>query len=499
MSANLGGCEDDYKDPSMTLLLPLLIPIIGALVLLGFGSNGRARFLALTVGGIEIVAIFRVIAAVYLASSLRYGRYLRADGLTAFFLLNVALVSGLVLVYSLDYLRHVEGERFSSARWFYALLFFFLFTMVGVCLSSNLGLLWIMMEATTLASALLVGFYNTKGAVEAGWKYVIVCTVGIAFALFGTIVLYMAAIQSGLSPDAALDWKTLMEAVPRIGGDTALVKLSFVFIVVGYGTKVGLVPMHSWLPDAHAEAPSPISALLSAVLLNCAMYTLLRYDAIVSRATGANFSHTLLLVFGVLSLVTAGLLIVVQRDLKRLLAYSSIEHMGIVAIGIGLGGGLGLYGALLHTFNHSLGKSLLFFAAGNVRENYGTLRMDRIGGLARKLPTTALALALGGLAIAGLPPFALFLSEFAILSEAFAQSRVLVCSLFLVTLSVVFGGMLYHLSGMFFRETKQSPPPARMALTEAAPIAIAAMALLWFGIHIPSGFKEMIDRAIAVL
>ena len=185
----------------MMLLLPLLIPILGAAFLLGFGANhSRARRLALLVGGAEIVAILRMVLAVYSSGPLQFGHYLRVDGLSAFFLLNVALISGLALVYSLDYLRHTEGERFSSARWFYALLFFFMSTMVGVCLSSNLGLLWIMMEATTLASALLVGFYNTRGAVEAGWKYLIVCTVGIAFALFGTIVLYLAAIKSGLSP-----------------------------------------------------------------------------------------------------------------------------------------------------------------------------------------------------------------------------------------------------------------------------------------------------------
>ena len=483
----------------MMLLLPLLIPILGAGVLLGFGSNNRARLLALVVGGLEIVAVLRVVLAVYSSGPVQFGRFLRADGLSAFFLLNVAVISGLSLVYSLDYLRDVEGERFSSARWFYALLLLFVFTMIGVCLSANLGLLWIMMEATTLASALLVGFYNTRGAIEAGWKYLIVCTVGIAFALFGTIVLYLAAIKSGLPPGVALDWKALMEAVPRLRGEAPLLKLAFVFVVVGYGTKIGFVPMHSWLPDAHAEAPSPISALLSGVLLNCAMYTLLRYDAIVARAVGANFSHTLLLIFGVLSLVAGGLLIVVQRDLKRLLAYSSIEHMGIVAIGIGLGGALGLYGALLHTFNHSLGKTLLFFAAGNVRQNFGTLRMDRIGGLARALPKTALALSLGSLAIVGLPPFALFVSEFAILSEAFAQSRVLVATLFLATLTVVFGGMLHHLFGMFFRESKQSPAATHTALSEAVPIAIAAAGLVWFGVHIPAGFKALIDRAIAVL
>jgi hydrogenase-4 component F len=323
--------------------------------------------------------------------------------------------------------------------------------------------------------------------------------VGIAFALFGTIVLYLAAIRSGLSPEAALDWNTLIEAAPRLGSHFALLQLAFVFVIVGYGTKVGFVPMHSWLPDAHAEAPSPISALLSAVLLNCAMYTLLRYDAIIARAIGPSFSHRLLLVFGTLSLVVAGLLIVVQKDLKRLLAYSSIEHMGIIAIGIGLGGVLGLYGALLHTFNHSLGKSLLFFAAGNVRQNFGTSRMERIGGLARLLPKTALALSLGSLAILGLPPFARFVSEFAILSEAFAQSQALVATLFLLTLSIVFGGMVHHLLGMLFREGKFPTAPATMALSEVLPIAITVLGLTWFGLHVPAGLRGLIQQAIAVL
>ena len=270
-------------------------------------------------------------------ANLQTGRYLRADGLSSFFLMSIAFISGLVLIYASGYLRHTGEGRFSSPRWFYALVFLFLFTMVSVCLSANLGLLWIMMEGTTLASALLVGFYNTEGAVEAGWKYLIVCTVGIAFALFGTIVLYLAAVKAGMSPAAALDWVSLMNAAPHLGLDPHLLKLAFVFVIVGYGTKIGFVPMHSWLPDAHAEAPTPISALLSAVLLNCAMYAVMRYDAIVSRAAGPAFPHTLLLIFGVMSMVVAGLLILVQRNLKRLMAYSSVEHMGIIAIGLGLG------------------------------------------------------------------------------------------------------------------------------------------------------------------
>ena len=243
-----------------------------------------------SVGGLEIASLGVVVWQVHEHGALQAGRYLRADGLSSLFLINIAFISALVLVYASGYLRHPGEGRFSSPRWFYALVFLFLFTMISVCLSANLGLLWIMMEGTTLASALLVGFYNTKGAVEAGWKYLMVCTVGIAFALFGTIVLYLAAVKAGMNPAAALDWVSLMDAVPRMGFDPHLVKLAFVFVIVGYGTKIGFVPMHSWLPDAHAEAPTPISALLSAVLLNCAMYAVMRYDAIVSHAAGRCFS-----------------------------------------------------------------------------------------------------------------------------------------------------------------------------------------------------------------
>jgi hydrogenase-4 component F len=483
----------------MLLLLPLAIPLLGAGVLLSFRNPRAATRAALCLGGLEIAALGAVIWQVHTRGELQTGRYLRADGLSSFFLMGIAFISGLVLVYASGYLRHMGEGRFSSARWFYALVFLFLFTMVSVCLSANLGFLWIMMEGTTLASALLVGFYNTEGAVEAGWKYLVVCTVGIAFALFGTIVLYLAAVKAGMSPAAALDWVSLMKAAPRIGLDLHLVKLAFVFVIVGYGTKIGFVPMHSWLPDAHAEAPTPISALLSAVLLNCAMYTLMRYDAIVSREAGPAFPHTLLLIFGVMSMVVAGLLILVQRNLKRLLAYSSVEHMGIIAIGLGLGGPLGLFGALLHTFNHSLAKSLLFFSAGNVRHNLGTLRIDGINGMSRTLPQTSAALVVGSLAILGLPPFGLFVSEFAILSEAFAQARYVVVALFLIVLSVVFGGFAYHISRMLCGEPDRRTENAKLVPSEYTAMAIAALCLLLFGTRIPHLFSTLLQEAMAVL
>ncbi|MGA2508772.1 MAG: proton-conducting transporter membrane subunit [Candidatus Acidiferrales bacterium] len=483
----------------MLLLLPLAIPVFGAGLILLFHNPRAATRLALLLAGVEIAVLGTVVWQVHTHGELHQGRYLRADGLSAFFLMGIAIVSGLVLVYASGYLRHTGEGRFSSPRWFYALVFLFLFTMISVCVSANLGLLWIMMEGTTLASALLVGFYNTEGAVEAGWKYLIVCTVGIAFALFGTIVLYLAAVKAGMNPASALDWVSLMNAAPRIALDPHLVKLAFVFVIVGYGTKIGFVPMHSWLPDAHAEAPTPISALLSAVLLNCAMYALMRYDAIVSRSVGPAFPHVLLLIFGVMSMVVAGLLILVQRNLKRLMAYSSIEHMGIIAIGLGLGGPLGLFGALLHTFNHSIAKSLLFFSAGNIRHNTGTLRMDEIQGISRTLPQTTAALLVGGLAIVGLPPFSLFISEFAILSEAFAQARYLVVILFLAMLSVVFGGFAFHFFRMLCGEPDRRPENSKLIPSEYIAMGMAALCVLFFGVRIPHVFGRLLQEAIAVL
>lgn len=491
----------------MVLVSVLLIPLLGAFACLACKNPRMAVRVALITGALELLAIGNAVWEVYRAGELTAGRYLRADSLTSFFLINIGLIFALVLTYSVGYLRHIPEGRFSSARWFYALVFLFLFTMVSVYLSANLGLLWIFVEATTLASALLVGYYNTEGAVEAGWKYLIVCTVGIAFALFGTITLYLAAVRAGVDPASALDWAALMKAAPSLSGTRDLVKLAFVFVAVGYGTKIGFVPMHSWLPDAHAEAPSPISALLSAVLLNCAMYALLRFDAITGRAIGSGFSHTLLLIFGGISIIAAALLMIVQHDLKRLLAYSSIEHMGIVAIGVGLGGPLGLYGALLHTFNHSIAKTLLFFTAGNVREHFGTLRMDRIRGMARFLPWTSSGLIVGSLAIVGMPPFGLFVSEFLILTAAFTQGKYAVAAITLAGISVVFGALLHHFQQMLSGETTQPPgetatrlPGApKLLFSDFAPMAVCAAALLVLGVRIPVSFVELLHRAMAVL
>lgn len=483
----------------MILWFVLLIPLAAALLILASRRPRLVVGLALVAGTLEAIAIGIAAWNIHLKGVLEAGSYLRADGLTSFFLINLALISVLVIIYSAGYMRHVPEGRFSSLRWFYGLVFLFVFTIVAVYLSANLGLMWIFVEATTLASALLVGFYNTEGSVEAGWKYLIVCTVGIAFALFGTIVFYLAAVKGGVSPESALDWTSLMAAAAALAGKRELLKLGFVFVAIGYGTKVGFVPMHSWLPDAHAEAPSPISAMLSAVLLNCALYALLRFDAITSHAIGARFSHTLLLIFGGLSVTVASLLMIVQRDLKRLLAYSSVEHLGIVAIGIGVGGPLGVFGSLLHTFNHSIAKTLLFFAAGNVRENLGTLRMERIRGMARSLPWTGSALVLGTLALAGLPPFGLFVSEFMIFMAAFSAAHYFIAFLMLAAISVVFGALLHHFQQMLTGEAEKPAPQAKLQAFEFATIGICAVYLLVLGLHVPTTLTALVRGALAVI
>lgn len=483
----------------MLLFLPLFIPLAGAFFVFSCPQPRIVVRAALATDALEFAAIGITVYRIHSHGVLSAGQYLRADGLTSFFLINLGLISALVLVYSSGYLRHVPEGRFSSLRWFYGLVFVFLFTMVAVFLSANLGMMWICVEATTLASALLVGFYNTEGAIEAGWKYLIVCTVGIAFALFGTIALYLAAVKSGVSPQSALDWSTLMAAAPRLVGARELLKLAFVFVAVGYGTKVGFVPMHSWLPDAHAEAPSPISALLSAVLLNCAMYAILRFDAITSRAIGSGFSHTLLLIFGGVSLAVASLLMIVQSDLKRLLAYSSIEHMGIVAIGIGLGGALGFYGALLHTFNHSIAKTFLFFTAGNVQGNFGTLRMERIRGMASSLPWTGGALILGGLAISGMPPFGLFVSELVILAGAFSTAHYFIAVLMLAAISIVFGALLYHFQHMLMGTPEEVRTRPALRASEITVMSVCVLCLVVLGVHIPAAFAAILRGAMTVL
>jgi hydrogenase-4 component F len=485
--------------PDLLLIPPLVLPLLTALVAwrLPVRWSERAQ-----VGGssLLLVACWLLDARVFTAGPLALAGLLYADALSALLLGVVALVGWAAALYGVGYLRAdvAEGRlKADQVRWFALWYQLFLLAMLAVLLTENLGLMWVAVEATTLASALLVGFYRTERAVEAAWKYLLLCTVGITLALFGVLLIYYAGVRAGATEDAALSWRTLQTLAPRLDPD--LVKLAFVFALVGYGTKAGFAPMHTWLPDAHSQAPTPVSAVLSGVLLPCAVYAILRFHAIASGALGPTFSSNLLILFGVLSAAVAVPFILLQHDLKRLLAYSSIEHMGVIAVAVGIGGPLALFAAGLHLVAHALGKALLFFAAGTVAHRYETRTLARIRGAAGAIPISGTALLLGGLALAGAPPSALFATELSILAAGYERGQTLAASVLIVCLALIFVGLLYHLGGLALGRR-----PASLGIHREGPLGIALigvplLAVASLGLVVPAPLGEAIRQATAVL
>lgn len=423
-----------------------------------------------------------------------------ADALSAYFILIVSGSTLVVTLYSIGYVRRqvlngrIDGKQ---TRLYYILLQVFLLTMMFVLLSNNLGFLWIGTEATTLATAFLVAFYNREHSLEAAWKYVIICSVGIAIALFGIILTYFSALRVVPTTTNALNWSTLMAVARDL--DPSILKLAFLFILVGFGTKAGLAPMHTWKPDAYSEAPAPVSALLAAGLVNVALYALIRFHALVSKAVEGNYASNLFLVFGLLSMGIAVPFILVQRDVKRLLAYSSVEHVGIIAFALGIGTPLAYTGALLHVLNNALAKLLLFLTTGNLRIAYHTKIMRRISGALRVLPASSALFLVGVFAVTGWPPFGLFVSEVTIISAGFNAGKIFGSILFILFVSAIFIGFIYYAGGMIF-----GPAPERKPADDAHPstlllLAALAIALLGLGIWIPDGLRDFIQRAIIVI
>ncbi len=375
--------------------------------------------------------------------------FIYIDGLSAFFIFVIAIVAFASSLYSIAYIRKnvedgvISGEK---AKAYYILFNLFCFSMFFVPAVNNLGMLWVAIEMTTLISAFLVGFYNTKKSVEAAWKYIIICSVGIIFALLGTILFsYAFSLCGGIK---SLNWSDMVASAGKM--DKNILKVAFIFILVGYGTKAGLAPMHTWLPDAHSQAVAPISALLSGVLLKTAVYAILRFGTIVIHGVGFSYFGNLMILFGVISLVISSCFILVQKDLKRLLAYSSIEHVGIIAIGFGLGPALGGMGALLHIFNHAVAKSLMFFGAGNIVRVYKKNNINGIHGVISALPFTGVMMLLGVFALAGFPPFSIFISEILIVIAAFNKGAYGVAACVLLFLAVIFGAFVYSFGKMLF-------------------------------------------------
>jgi hydrogenase-4 component F len=415
--------------------------------------------------------------------------YFLVDDLNIVFIVLNSFVGFTTSVFSATYIAHeLEIGRLTPAylRFYHAMYQIMMFGMNLALVANNIGLMWVAIELATLATILMVGIYRTHEALEAAWKYFILGSVGIAFALFGTILVYMAAepvIGQGLQ---SMVWTVLIERVAEF--DPALLNVAFIFLLLGYGTKVGLAPLHAWLPDAHAEGPTPISAVLSGLLLNVALYAVLRFKMLLTANPAAIAPGPLMVTMGLVSLVFAAFMLYRRRDIKRMFAYSSIEHMGIIVFAFGMGGPLANFAGLLQMTMHSLTKSAIFFAVGHISQVKGTQKISEIRGLTETHPVLGWGLVLGVVAIAGIPPLGIFMSEFLVVSSTFSRAPLLAIPLVLGLL-VGFGALLLRLNGFAFGEPVGSRAPvqasyvpmfAHLALVFVAGIYLPPALVAWF-------------------
>jgi hydrogenase-4 component F len=469
------------------LALVLLIPLIAAAVLgalPGYRLTARLNVLATLATFLSSLLLFALPTA--------SGDYLIVDDLNKVFIVLTTFVAFTTSVFSASYIGHeIETGKLKAGnvRVYHAMYQMLMFAMNLALTANNIGLMWVAIELATLTTVLMVGLYRTHEALEAAWKYFILGSVGIALALFGTILVYMAArpvIGEGLS---AMVWTVLVQHAANFDPD--LLNLAFIFLLLGYGTKVGLAPLHAWLPDAHAEGPTPISAVLSGLLLNVALYALLRFKMLLALNPASIAPGPLMVIMGLISCIFAAFMLYRRRDIKRMFAYSSIEHMGIIVFAFGMGGPLANFAGLLHMTMHSLTKSAIFFAVGHIAQVKGTQKIADIGGLTATNPVLGWGLVLGVVAIAGLPPLGIFMSEFLVVSSTFARSPWLAVLLSFGIL-IALGGLFLRLNSIAFGEPRGPVKPAQSSYVPMfAHFAIVFAAGIYLPRELVIGFENV--------
>jgi hydrogenase-4 component F len=480
----------------LLIALGLALGAGGISALVGDGRAAAATSAAGACGALvcSLVAVFGYDAA--------HGRHaiggaFYLDGLSGVFLIAVAFVYAVVAVYSVGYMEPGVGHvKLRHVYW--PLLNLFGLVLLATPMVANLGVLWVSVELTTVVSALLVTSEGSEVSLEAGWKYIVIGSAGLAVGLLGIVLIYAAGVPS-LGDHYTPTFTRLIAAASHFS--PALVHAGFAFVIVGFGTKVGLVPMHAWLPDAHSEGPSPVSAMLSGGLLAGALYAVLRIGAIAEVTVGATYVRVLLLVFGSASLLLAGLFALRQRNYKRLLAYSSIEHMGIVSLGIGIGGPIAAYGAFFHVLVHAAGKTLAFFGAGDLLSRYGSRDVKDVRGVMRTAPFTGVMVLLAAMAIAGLPPFGIFRSELLIVTGAFSRSAFAFGGLLIVFANIAFVGLYQTFHRMVLSRSDSAAPSSGRS---TPPLMVAAMlvsliVLIVLGLWIPGPLDHLLHSAVAVI
>jgi hydrogenase-4 component F len=452
-----------------------LVTIVGTLVI--FILSLHIAFLA--AGGMELVAV---------------KNWISCDSLGALVLLLVAFVGFTAAIFSMGYIeKNVEEKNTEKIRHYYVQYNLFLLSMLAVPIISQVALVWIAVELTTLMSVFLVSFKNTSEALEASWKYIVLTCMGAAFALLGILILYWGMSISG---QEKFTWAGLIVASTNI--PPALLKTAFVFILIGFGAKVGLVPLHTWLPDAHSQAPSPVCALLSGVETTTILYVILRLLPVlkIHPSIGA---ETWLIVFGIISVGVAAFLIIQVKDYKRLFAFSTIEHMGIIMVAAGLGGYASHYGATLQIVSHAITKSFCFFAAGIAILFIGRQDIASVRGLIRTSPVAAIALIIGGLAIAGAPPFAIFLSEIMIIKSGLVNGQYIATGLLAFFIIIAFCGILFPINRMVFGKPTEYSGKTNLSVTNIFVLIFAAAPVILLGFYLPRPLQELLSHAAASL
>jgi hydrogenase-4 component F len=496
----------------MILLWLLIVPLVASPV--AFFLRRRSAMEAVNLAAF---AVLLGLAAALVVRVLRNGPaslwngFFYADALSSLVVLLTSFVALVCSIYAVGYFRDDErngvfregeelggGRAVNKLREYYALTPLFVFSMILVALANNLGILWVAIEGTTLASVFLVMFYGRETSLEAAWKYAIIGGVGLSMALFGTILTYYSAHQAlGTDTLAGLNWSVLVGNAAQF--DKPTMRLAFILILLGYGTKAGIAPMHTWKPDAYSEAPIPGAAMLAAGVLNCALYGLVRFYILSAKCLGPGFASHLLILFGLLSMGVAVPFILVQKNFRRMLAYSSIDHSGIMVLALGFGGPLGVLGMLLHMTFHSITKPLLFFCAGNVQQHVKTdLFREAKGGLIHSMPLTGAAFLMVTLAVTGAPPFSLFLSEFTILRAGFGGGYLVLAVLFTMFLVAIFSGFLIHIANLVLGPDPGLPPAETCRWKKSSVVGLALVIII-MGFWIPAPLFRLIQGAVGIV
>ncbi len=481
----------------LQLMALLLTPLLGGGLLAVFGSRKWAAELNSLMSGFTFLAsVALTMRVIDSGPQVAFNEQFFIDQFNVFLVALTAFVAFTTSLFSRPYMRieqHHGKLSTTMLHLYYSMYQMFTFTMLVALTTNNMGIVWVAMEAATLTTVLLVSLYRTPASLEAAWKYFILCGVGIALALFGTILLYFAAERVLGEGGTALLWTHLNQVKGDL--EPTVLKLAFIFLLVGYGTKIGLVPLHSWLPDAHAEGPTPVSAVLSGLLLNVALCAVMRSKVLVDGSLGNHFAGNLMMGFGLLSVVVAALFLSRQKDIKRMFAYSSIEHMGLITFAFGMGGPVASFAAMLHMTMHSLTKSAIFFAVGHAVQKAGTQQMENIRGLLQVSPTVGWGLALGTFAILGMPPFGVFASEFLIITTAMHEYA-WATPILLVALGIAFASIFGKVQPMVFGETTAKPLPHPPALV---PVFAHLLLVLILGLYMPPYLADWYRQAAALL